>query len=153
MPVYLTRTTQSRSKVEAFERRGLDNQASAKVTELAIITVSPRPLENTIRFANLSSELHSRLEGTQTRYDEIPRGVLRRFSGEAPFEAPTLIVEMKSGGEVLNGLGLFEVATSKQAIYGGQPSVTNFTSVCQLGIDFYQNVLVSCVREFCLCPD
>jgi hypothetical protein len=47
---------------------------------------------------------------------------------------------MKSGGEVLNGLGLFEVATSKQAIYSGQPSIPNFLSICQLGIDFFQNV-------------
>jgi len=140
MSLYITRTTNFRTKVDSFERRGLENQASSKVSEMSIIIVSPRPIGNLIRFAHMSDELKGRLDGTVIRYTSTPRAILRRLSGEPVFESPTLIVEMKSGGEVLNSMGLFEVATSKQAIYGGQPSVEQLTSICGLGIDFYQNV-------------
>jgi hypothetical protein len=114
MPVYLVRTTNFRTKNDTFESRGLENHASAKISELAIVAVNPTPIENQLRFQNLSSELYGRLQGTPIKYNNIPRQVLRRFSGEAPFDSPMLTVEMRSGGEVLNGMGLFEVASSKQ---------------------------------------
>lgn len=139
MPIYLTRTTNFRTKVEAYERRGLENQASAKISELSIVPVSMKPLENVIRYSNLSTELEARLNGSAKFYDSKPRAVLRRFSGEAPFESPTLIVEMKSGGEALHPFGMFEAGTGKQGLYGGQPTVEQFTSIANMGIDFYQN--------------
>jgi len=140
MPVFLTRTTNFKTKVDAFQRRGLDNQSSAKVSELSIIAVSPKPIENVIRFSHMSSELKGRLDGSYEQFVEVPRAMLRRFDAVCPFEGPQLIVEMKTGGEVLNGLGLFEVASSKQAIFGGQPTHDQFVQICALGIDFYQNV-------------
>jgi hypothetical protein len=140
MPIFITRTVNFKTKVDAFERRGLDNQGSAKVSDLAIQVVSAKPLQNVLRYSHMSSELNGRLVGTTTKYEEHSRAVLRRFSGDGPFEAPTLVVEMKSGGEVLNSCGLYEVAASKQAIYSGKPTVEQFKTICQQGIDFYQTI-------------
>jgi hypothetical protein len=103
MPIYAVRTVNFKTKVDSFARRGLDNHASSKVSELAITSVSPKPIQNVIRFSHMSSELHGRKEGHYQVYEEKPRAVLRRYSGESPFEGPQLIVEMKSGGDVLNG--------------------------------------------------
>jgi hypothetical protein len=46
--------------------------------------------------------------------------------------------EMKTGGDVLNGLGMFEAGSSKLGIYAGQPSIDQFRSIMSLGMDIYE---------------
>jgi len=45
------------------------------------------------------------------------------------YGAPMLFVEMKSGGEALNGFGMFEAGTGKMGLYSGQPSIENIRGV------------------------
>lgn len=140
MPVYITRTVPHSTRVESFESRGLHNQTSAKVSELAIVVLSHTPIQNLIRFGNMSSELQGRITNTPVIYDGATRSILKLFSGTSPFEGPTLFVEMKHGGDGLNNLGMFEVATGKLGVYGGKPSVEQIQSIASMGIDFYQSV-------------
>jgi len=56
------------------------------------------------------------------------------------YEAPTLVVEMKSGGEVLHAFGMFETGTSKMGLYAGKPTSEQMRQIMTMGIDPYESV-------------
>jgi len=140
MSIFITKIVQYNPKVEAFERRGLSSQIAAKVSDVTIMSLMPTPILNLVRYGNMSDELNARINGQPSPYAGIVAPLLTRFSGDSPFGRPTLFVEMKTGGEVLNAYGMFEVATSKIGCYGGQPTTAQFRSVAALGIDYFQTV-------------
>lgn len=63
MPIYLTKTVQFSTKVEAFEKRGLSGQVSVRASEAGIFPISRAPMENVIRYAFIHDELAARLAG------------------------------------------------------------------------------------------
>lgn len=142
MSIYLTKNVQFTTRVEAFEKRGLGGQVAVKASESGVFPFSRGPIANKIRFDHLSEELSARLERGATFYssDAVNKSILHRFDTDFTFEAPTLFVEMKAGGEVLNSYGMFEAATAKMGCYAGKPTSENARNIAALGLDLYLTV-------------
>jgi len=89
----------------------------------------------------MHDELPSRIAGVKRQYHAVPEytNILPKFD-QFHFEAPGLIVEMKSGGEVLNAFGMFETGTSKMGLYTGKPNSEQIRQIMTLGLDFYSQV-------------
>jgi len=141
MSIFFTTQVSYATKVEAFNSRGLSNQVAARACDAGIYALSRSTLETRIRYSNAHVELKSRLEGNVLAYTSKPEfiNILPKFD-RFHFEAPTLIVEMKSGGEVLHAYGMYETGTSKMGLYAGKPSSEHVKQIMQLGIDFYESV-------------
>lgn len=141
MAIYLTHQISFATKVEAFKVRGLNNQVSVKASDAGIYPVTRSSLECKTRFAHLEDELPARLDKKTSAYSVVPKydNILHKFD-KIHFEAPTLIVEMKSGGEVLHSFGMFETGTSKMGLYAGKPSTEHFRQIMTLGLDYYDTV-------------
>lgn len=141
MSIYLTQQVSFATKVEAFNLRGLQNQVSVKACDSGIYPLSRSPLESRIRYMHLNDELYSRIKGGAKGFSHPPKffNILPKFD-KFHFEAPTLVVEMKSGGEILHAFGMFETGTSKMGVYAGQPSSEHMKQIMPLGLDFYESV-------------
>jgi hypothetical protein len=141
MSIYLTKNVQFASKVEAFERRGLAGQVSVKAAESGVLSIEPQSLASILRYNNIHEELPARLDGQHRQYRKVPKltNVLSRM-GDPAFEAPTLIVEMKTGGEALNSLGMYEAATGKMGLYAGKPNLEQIRQICSMNLDMYSTV-------------
>lgn len=141
MSIFLTSQVSYNTKIEAFDIRGLQNQVSVKAFEAGVYPLSRSSLETRIRYGHLESELKARLNGKPQEFCIPPKyaNVLPKFD-RFQFEAPTLIVEMKSGGEVLHAFGMFETGTSKMGLYAGQPSSEHMRQIMTLGLDVYSSV-------------
>jgi hypothetical protein len=141
MSIFLTTQVSYATKVEAFNLRGLQNQVSVRACDSGVYAISRSPEESRIRFAHMHDELPARLKKTIAPYARIPKfvNILPRFDG-MHFEVPTLITEMKSGGEVLHAFGMFETGTSKIGMYAGKPSSDQIRQIMTLGLDVYDSV-------------
>jgi hypothetical protein len=141
MSIFFTKIVNHASKIEAFEKRGLSGHVSSKVSEAGVFPLSRGPLETVLRYTNVNLELNARIStralayGTGIGYS----GILSQCGGPS-FEWPSLIVEMKTGGEVLNSFGMFETGTSKMGLYVGKPTVDNLRSIIALGLDMFTTV-------------
>lgn len=141
MSIYLTSQVSYNTKVEAFEIRGLQNQVSVKACDSGVYPISRSAIDTRIRYGHVESELFARVNGRMKGFDIPPKynNLLPKFD-RFHFEAPTLIVEMKSGGEVLHAFGMFETGTSKMGLYAGQPTSEHVKQIMGLGLDIYSSV-------------
>lgn len=141
MSIYLTKQVQFATKVEAFEIRGLPSQVSVRACDAGVVPLSICPPEARIRYDYLHDELPARIKKEATAYTSPPKlvSVLHKFD-KMHFEIPTLLVEMKTGGEVLNAFGLFETGTSKIGLYAGKPTTESLRNILALGLDLYSTV-------------
>jgi len=108
MSIFLTQQVSYATKVEAFNNRGLTNQVSVRATDAGIYPISRSTLESRVRYEHLHDELPARLNGSTQAYNvkmPVYVNILPKFD-KFHYEAPTLIVEMKSGGEVLHAFGI-----------------------------------------------
>jgi len=128
--------------VEAFEKRGLGGQVSTKAAEGGVHAFSKGSVESLVRYSMLHEELPARLANRASFYKTEPSlgSILKHFDSPFIFEVPTLFVEMKQGGEVLNAYGMFEAATSKMGCYAGKPSPDNTKHMVELSLDLYLTV-------------
>lgn len=141
MSIFLTQQVSYATKVEAFNARGLSNQVSVKASDSSVYAISRAPLESRIRYENLNVELPGRIVGKPIAYTEKPgyTAILPKFD-RFHFEAPTLIVEMKTGGEALHAFGMFETGTSKMGLYAGKPNSEQMRQIMTMGVDPYESV-------------
>jgi len=97
MSIYITKSVQFATKVEAFEKRGLSGQVSCKASEGGIFPLSARSVTERIRFTRLAEELQAGKDKTAALYSDIPsfHSVLQDLPLKG-YEKPTLFVEMKS---------------------------------------------------------
>jgi len=98
-------------------------------------------MDTRLRYGHMESELKARIEKKARVLAGPPiyHNLLPMFD-KFHFEAPTLIVKMESGGEVLHAFGMFETGTSKMGLYAGQPSSDHVKQIMALGLDVYSNV-------------
>lgn len=141
MSIYLTTQVSYATKVEAFNLRGLQNQVSVRACDSGVYAISRSSSVTRLRFATLHDELPARLKKKTTNYTPIPvyTNVLAKFD-RMHFEVPTLVVEMKSGGEILHAFGMFETGTSKMGLYAGKPTSEQIRQIMALGLDIYSSV-------------
>jgi len=141
MSIYLTSQVSYATKVEAFNQRGLSNQVAVRACESGVYPITRSSWEVRTRYASLHDELSSRLNGKPQAYSNPPNYVncLPRFD-RFHFEAPTLIVEMKSGGEVLHAYGMYETGTAKMGLYAGKPTSEQVKNIMSLGLEIYSSV-------------
>jgi len=141
MSIFFTSQVSYATKVEAFNIRGLSNQVAVQATNAGIYPISRAPLESRTKYVNMHDELSARIKKIIAPYKVVPEfvNILPKFDG-TQFEAPTLIVEMKSGGEVLHAFGMFETGTSKMGLYAGKPTPEQFRQIMALGMDVYESV-------------
>lgn len=97
-------------------------------------------MDSRIRYEHMHDELPARVKGQIGPYESIPRyvNILPKFD-RFHFEAPNLMVEMKSGGEVLHSFGMYETGTSKIGMYAGKPTAEHTRQIMTLGLDVYSS--------------
>jgi hypothetical protein len=119
MSIYLTKHINHAARIEAFERRGLSGEVSVKAVEAGIFPISKGTLEGQIRYSRMAEELHARIHKVATFFLPTTKfqSILHRFDPPFIFDPPTLFVEMKAGGEILNAYGLFEAGTSCSPVH------------------------------------
>lgn len=140
MSIYITKSVQRSSRVEAFDKRGLHGQVSCKAADSGVSVVGPADLINALKFNFVVDELAAIEKRRIVLYGSTKMmNILQHFGG-FEFEAPTLMVDMKTGGEVLNALGMFEVGSGRIGSYVGKPTINQLRQISPLGLDFYSTV-------------